>query len=322
MSFWHVDAGWSRAGGDDQGRAQEIQLDRDVAGHGAVMVAHLNLDRTGEKVLSVTWWTMELKTQRIQVIVSLNTEDGPYCEVEGQTGLEVLCRVFEGQDVRRLHDFDASLLGFNQIAACRGGETNRVSSWHLGLFDTLDTFKMDLLQFMKGNSRLFFSYGVKIHIFWCSVLLFVPLIFGIARRQARVPHFPKADTQDSQCFWVCSECEGHVIHIWPQAAFQKWDCLHEPSICPVQRAKKLLTVWLQHFWKILVLQATRNKSNTVDWVSATCFEIMWQLLVKSERYDYDTLILLMEWRLASCYRSSFPTDMKVLPVLVRTEALT
>ena len=54
MSFWHVDAGSGGAGGDQQGRVQEIQLDRDVAGHGAVMVAHLNLDRTRGKILSVT----------------------------------------------------------------------------------------------------------------------------------------------------------------------------------------------------------------------------------------------------------------------------
>lgn len=38
-----------------------------------------------------------------------------------------------------------------------------------------------------------------------------------------------------------------------------------------EEEKNKLIVWLQHFWKILVLKATRNEANTIDWVSATCF---------------------------------------------------
>lgn len=176
MSFWHVDAGSGRAGGDEQGRVQEIQLDLDIAGHGAVMVAHLNLDRTGGKILSETWWMMELKTRRIQVIVSLNTEDGPYCEVEGQTGLEVLCRVSEGQDVRRLHNFDASLLGFNQITAWTGGERKT------GSFHESYRWCLDLLMPCHSGNILNGSFTVREGKFQIIFLLWGKNIYFLEQR--------------------------------------------------------------------------------------------------------------------------------------------
>lgn len=44
----HVDGDSGGAGGERQGRVQQIQLDQDVTGRGTVMVAHLDLDRLGK----------------------------------------------------------------------------------------------------------------------------------------------------------------------------------------------------------------------------------------------------------------------------------
>lgn len=55
--------------------------------------------------------------------VIIDTEDGPYCEVQGQARLEVLWYFFEGYGIRRLHNFNASLFCFNQITACKGGNS-------------------------------------------------------------------------------------------------------------------------------------------------------------------------------------------------------
>lgn len=49
------------------------------------------------------------KTQKIS---------GPHGEVEGVAWFEVLYHVLEGHHIWRLHNFNASLLCFHQIAAC------------------------------------------------------------------------------------------------------------------------------------------------------------------------------------------------------------
>lgn len=50
----HVDGDSGGAGGDDQGRVKQIQLDQDATGQGAVVVAHLDLSRLGKSLTQDT----------------------------------------------------------------------------------------------------------------------------------------------------------------------------------------------------------------------------------------------------------------------------
>ncbi len=189
----HVDGGSGSAGCDDQGRIQQIQLDQDITGWGAVMVVHLDLDKlqffTHSDSAEQTQDTKETCNFSRQIV---NTEDGPYCKVEGQARFEVLWCVFEGYDIGRLHNFNASLLCFNQITACTGEKTGSNSSKSLPIATNLNNFinldskvpcdiltfytmstdkhsQMICLQFLKGNCRLYFILCSKNKCFFNAV---------------------------------------------------------------------------------------------------------------------------------------------------------
>lgn len=107
LIFGHVDGGLDDSGDDVQRRAQEVDLDQDVMSRGAVVVAYLDLRRRPTIFLQTV-----LQTQKVRRV------GGPHSEVEGEAWFEVLCGVLEGHLVWRLHDFNACLLRFHQIAAC------------------------------------------------------------------------------------------------------------------------------------------------------------------------------------------------------------
>lgn len=85
----HVDGDLGAAGGDDHRRAQEVHLHRDVRGRGTVVVAHLDLNRSGTNSLSgfKPYPGRGFKCHRF---------NGPYCDVKGEAWFEVLLYVFEG----------------------------------------------------------------------------------------------------------------------------------------------------------------------------------------------------------------------------------
>lgn len=136
----HVDGGPGGAGCDDYGRVQQIQLDQDITGWGTVMVAHLDLDKLQffTHSDSAEGHTNTRHRGDIQIV---NTEDGPYCKVEGQAWFEVLWYVFEGYGIGRLYNFNASLLCFNQITACTGEKTGSNSSTQLPITTNLNNFR-------------------------------------------------------------------------------------------------------------------------------------------------------------------------------------
>lgn len=106
MIFGHVDGGPDGSGKDGKGGVQEIHFDRDIVRWRAILVAHLDLHRRHKTML------FDCTKEKIHNI------SGPHSEVEGVAWFEVLYHVLEGHHIRRLHNFNASLLCFHQIAAC------------------------------------------------------------------------------------------------------------------------------------------------------------------------------------------------------------
>lgn len=100
----------------------------------------------------------------------VNTQDGPYCKVEGQARFEVLWYIFEGYDIGRLHNFNASLLCFNQIAACTGEKPGSNSSKQLPITTNLNHF-INLDSKIPSDILTFYTMSISKHfqlIFYTS----------------------------------------------------------------------------------------------------------------------------------------------------------